>query len=298
MGCPGAFSLIEQGAHDGTLMDDVLRALQNLSPECLAAARPKIIEPGMVWREKQQARLKDWPVEWVDSAGTLEPFMGIHFSNELLDAFPVQLVRRGTDDWAEVHVEWKEDRFEFVDGAVRDAELRGRLAQIEVPAGYLTEVCLEAAHWMRTLGQKLTRGFILAIDYGFARAEYYRPDRSEGTLEAIAAHRVEKNPLTRPGELDLTTHVDFTSLAEAARQTGLRIEGFTDQHHFMVGLAARHFPDGVRPSASDMRAFQTLAHPTMLGRSFKVFAAARGVQSQPVLSGFAHARPAADELRG
>jgi SAM-dependent MidA family methyltransferase len=293
---PARFALIEQGAHDGTLMDDILRALQSLAPASLDAARPLIIEPGKVWREKQMARLKDWPVEWVESVDELDPFTGIHYSNELLDAFPVYLVRRVDGVWAEVHVDWQEDRFVLVDRPMKNVELGERLTRIDVADGYLTEICLEATQWMRTLGQKLARGYVVAIDYGFARVEYYRADRSEGTLEAVAAHRRERNPVSRPGEMDLTAHVDFTSLAEAARREGLRIEGFTDQHHFMVGLAARHFPDGVRPSASEMRAFQMLAHPTMFGRSFRVFAAARGIEGKKPLAGFAHARPAEVEL--
>jgi SAM-dependent MidA family methyltransferase len=293
---PATFSLIEQGAHDGTLMEDVLLGLRSISPECSSAARPTIIEPAAVWREKQRARLKDWPVEWADSVETLAPFTGIHFSNELLDAFPVHLVRRGADAWFELHVEWKDNRFTFVDRPVVNAELRARLAQIAAPTGYLTEVCLEATWWMKTLAQKLTRGYVLAIDYGFAHTDYYRPERTTGTLEALAAHRRESDPLARPGDVDLTAHVDFTALAEAARQTGLQIEGFTDQHHFMVGLAAQHFPDGVQPSASDMRAFQTLAHPTMLGRSFKAFASSRSVNSPMRLAGFSQACPADVEL--
>lgn len=290
LGCPGAFSLIEQGAHDGTLMEDVLLALRALSPDCAESARPTIIEPGPVWQEKQRALLKDWPVAWVDSVESLPPFEGIHYSNELLDAFPVRLVRRNAGGWSELYVDWKDDRFTFTDHTSANSELLARLDGINVADRYLTEVCLEAATWMQKLGQKLTRGYILVIDYGFTRAEYYRPERTEGTLEAIAAHRRESDVLARPGELDLTAHVDFTALAEAASEGGLQIEGFTDQHHFMVGLAARHFPEGKQPSASDMRAFQTLAHPTMLGRSFKCFAASRDIPAGPKLAGFTHAR--------
>jgi SAM-dependent MidA family methyltransferase len=296
MDCPNGFSLIEQGAHDGTLMEDVLLALKTLAPECSAAARPLIIEPSSPWREKQKARLKEWSIEWVDSVEKLAPFTGIHYSNELLDAFPVHLVRRGAADWLELHVDWVDDRFVFVERASGHPDLRARLAEICVPTGTQTEINLEANQWMLELGKKLMRGFILVVDYGFAHLEYYRPDRSEGTLEAIAGHRREKDVLARPGELDLTAHIDFTALAGAAKHAGLTIEGFTDQHHFLVGLATRHFPDGVRPSASEMRAFQALAHPTMLGRSFKVFAAARGVSLLERLAGFSKARPAEIEL--
>ena len=293
---PDAFPLIEQGAHDGTLLEDVLIALRTLAPECAAAARPVIIEPAPVWRERQAARLNNWPVQWTESVETLEPFAGIHFSNELLDAFPVQRVRRNADGWSELYVQWEGERFVWVDRPIEQPALNERLERIKAPPGYVTEVCLESARWMQTLGRKLTRGYILAIDYGFPHAEYYRPERIDGTLEAIAAHRREEDVLARPGELDLTAHVDFTALAETAAATGLHVEGFTDQHHFMVGLAARHFPDGRQPSAAEMRAFQTLAHPTLLGRSFKVFGASRGVNPGPPLAGFSHARPAAGEL--
>jgi SAM-dependent MidA family methyltransferase len=271
-------------------MEDVLLGLRSLSPECSTAARPMIIEPASFWQEKQRARLRDWPVEWATSVETLAPVTGIHYSNELLDAFPVHLLRRSAEGWCELYVDWKDGRFIFIDRPVENADLRARLEPLDVPAGYLTEVCLEATRWMRSLARKLTRGYVFAIDYGFTREEYYRPDRTTGTLEAIAAHRREGDVLARPGELDLTAHVDFTALAEVARQDGLQIEGFTDQHHFMVGLAAQHFPEGKQPSPSEMRAFQTLAHPTMLGRSFKVFAASRGMNPSRPLAGFAHAR--------
>jgi SAM-dependent MidA family methyltransferase len=295
---PREFSLIEQGAHDGTLIEDVLLGMQAIAPDCLSAARPAIIEPSAVWRMKQSERLRNWPIEWVDSVDALEPFMGIHYSNELLDAFPVHLVRSGENAWSELYVEWVGDRFGFVDRPIDDAELRARLERINVPVpvGFRTEVNLEATWWMRNLSQKLKAGYILTVDYGCARAEYYRPDRREGTLEAIATHRREKDVLARPGELDLTAHVEFTSLAQAGLESGLHLEGFTDQHHFLVGLASRHFSDGEPPSASDMRAFQTLAHPTMLGRSFRVFAAGRAVNSSQKLSGFLHSSSAADEL--
>jgi SAM-dependent MidA family methyltransferase len=296
LGRPGHFVLIEQGAHDGTLMDDVLGGLRTVSPDCLAVTRPKIIEPSPVWREKQQAKLAAWLVTWVDSVDALEPFTGVHYSNELIDAFPVHLVHRTDAGWSERFVDWDGDHFVFVDRPIADPKLNARLSAIEVPVGTVTEVNTEADRWISAVAGKLDRGFVLAIDYGFAREEYYRPDRTTGTLEAIAAHQREKDPLSRPGELDLTAHVDFTALAETALAQGLKVIGFTDQHHFLVGLAAKHFQEGVRPSPSDTRAFQTLAHPTMLGRSFKVFAASRGVDSEPTLAGFIHARDAEAEL--
>ena len=90
----------------------------------------------------------------------------------------------------------------------------------------------------------MQRGFVLAVDYGFPRHEYYAPTRITGTLSAYANHRREPDPLARPGEIDLTAHVEFDSIIEAAKAAGLRLEGFTDQHHFTVGIGAEHFADG------------------------------------------------------
>jgi SAM-dependent MidA family methyltransferase len=135
---------------------------------------------------------------------------------------------------------------------------------------------------------KLARGWVLAVDYGHERADYYAPERTEGTLSAYANHRREPDPFARPGEIDLTAHVDFTSLIESAETAGMKCAGFTDQHHFMVGLGAGHFADGA--NSGDVRAFQTLMHPQMMGMAFKVVCFAKGVELSPPLAGFRYAR--------
>lgn len=290
IGCPASFDVVEQGAHDGTLLADVLRALANQAPDCAAATRPGIIEPSESWRARQAARLNRWPIRWWESVETMDPIVGVHFSNELLDAFPVHLVRFDGSVWWERFVTWSDDAFRLVDQAIANPALSRRLAEFHVPTGYETEVNLVADQWMEGLLAKVERGCVFIADYGYPRGEYYAPHRITGTLQAIAEHRIEQNPLTRPGEADLTAHVDFTAVAQAAVKSGARIEGYTDQHHFLTGLVRLHFPDGVRPSPSELRAFQTLSHPTMLGRAFKMLAVSRSLADHPSpLSGFSFA---------
>jgi SAM-dependent MidA family methyltransferase len=262
LGRPADFTLIEQGAHDGTLAADILAALPAEMP-----ARLTIIEPSPHWRAAQQQKLASRDVRWIESVEALDPFTGIHYSNELLDPFPVHLVRRTADGLRECAVALDGDRFAFVEVPLSNARL------------HEGEVNLAALDWLAALAPKLTRGLMLVIDYGYTRNDPRTP-----TLEAIAAHR-RVDPLENPGEADLTAHVDFTSLAEA---TDLDVLGFTDQHHFLTGLSRLHFVEGVRPDPRDARAFQTLAHPTMLGRSFKALALGRGLTAQ--LAGFAFAR--------
>jgi SAM-dependent MidA family methyltransferase len=270
LGRPNPFDLVEQGANDGTLAADVVGAIRRFAPEC--PVRLSIVEPFDYWRMKQSARSFDSETRWFESADALPEFVGVHFSNELPDAFPVHLLHRTEDGWRERFVSSESDRLVFIDRELSSPGLRVYVAAHlpDMPVGTVTEVNLDARHWIKSVGRRLRAGFVLVIDYGVPRAEYYATHRTEGTLEAIADHRRESDPLARPGEIDLTAHVDFTSLAEAAKHAGLRVAGFTDQHHFLVGLSRLHFAEGVQPDPSETRAFQTLSHPTMLGRAFKV----------------------------
>jgi SAM-dependent MidA family methyltransferase len=287
LGRPAPFEIVEQGAHDGTLAADILAGLERFAPKCWV--KLTIVEPVALWRAKQAERLAGRLVTWVRDVESLDPFAGVHFSNELVDAFPVHRVRRVGDGWMEQCVSSSAGVLVFVDRPIASERLAMHLEKLPpLPEGIVTEVNLDALDWVEGIASKITRGVVLAIDYGHPRADYYVPHRREGTLEAAAAHRREFDPLSRPGEMDLTAHVDFTSLAEAAEAAGLRTLGFTDQHHFLVGLSQLHFAEGTQPDPVELRAFQMLAHPTMLGRTFKVLGLGRGIDA--TLAGFAFAR--------
>lgn len=271
LGRPEPFTLVEQGAHGGELHADVLNGLRELAPACFAATRSILVEPSPTLGDLQRQHLAEFPVEWCASLEALPAFCGIHFSNELPDAFPVHLVQWTGTEWLERHVTTQEgDAFTFADAPLSSDTLTAACAQIPqpLPAGYITEVNLAAPAWIRAIARKLTRGRICLVDYGYPREEYYLPDRVEGTLSAYASHRREPNPLARPGEIDLTAHVDFTSLIEAGTAGGLRLAEFTDQHHFAVRLGMDYFADGAHPT--DRRAFMTLMHPQFMGLAFKV----------------------------
>jgi SAM-dependent MidA family methyltransferase len=292
MGSPAAFAILEQGAHEGEFAADVLGALRDLEPVCFEAASYRIIEPLPVLASRQRERLAPFAAKtaWVASIEELAGAVGVHFSNELLDAFPVHLVVWTGREWRERHVADRAGTFVFTDGPLTSAALEVACGEMPLflPAGYVTEVNLAARRWIGDVGMCLRRGFVLAVDYGWNREEYYAPGRIAGTLSARASHRPQRDPLARPGEHDLTAHVEFSSVIEAAGAAGLRLAGFTDQHHFMVGLGALHFADGA--NAADRRAFQTLMHPEMMGCAFKVLCLAKGIGPLPELEGFRYAR--------
>ncbi len=287
LGAPSRWSIVEQGASVGDFAKDALLGLREFAADAFAAVEYTIVEPVEKLRVEQTARLAGLPVRWSASLEDLPPMVGVHFSNELLDAFPIHLVVRTQSGWAERHVQWTDDRFTFTDGPLTDPRLAPHLARIEASPGFITEVNLAALDWLSTLAARLDRGFVLLTDYGYPRDEYCA--RTAGTLSAYAAHQREPDPLARPGEIDLTAHVEFTSLIEHAGRLGLRTHGFLDQHRYMVGVSRLHFT-GEPPSPQEIRAFKTLMHPTLLGQAFKVLCLEKGVPPASSLAGFEFAR--------
>ncbi len=267
LGEPAHWMIVEQGAHRGEFARDALEGLRDFAPDCFEATRYVIVEPLDALQGPQIRALYDLPVEWVSDLAELGPFTGVHFSNELLDAFPVHLVARRGDRWVERCVDCPDEDFVFTDGSLSNSQLETHLAGFDAPDGFVTEVNLAAIDWVAALSEKMERGCVIAIDYGYPREQYL--ERFAGTLSAYAGHAREPDPLARPGEIDLTAHVEFTSLIEHAERAGFRLREFTDQHRFMVALSRLHFTNEP-PPAAELRAFKTLMHPGLLGQAFKV----------------------------
>jgi SAM-dependent MidA family methyltransferase len=290
------FTIVEQGAHSGDFAHDVLSAAQHEHADFFDALHYRIIEPFPVLRTRQTTALATFAgkVSWHQSVAELPTFRGVHFSNELLDAMPVHLVRWTGVEWQERHVTERDENFVFIDLPLSDPRLAARLREIPPPlaAGYETEVSLATLDWIAALAPKLRAGFVLAADYGWPRAEYYAPQRTAGTLRCYAQHRVAPSPFDQIGKSDITAHVEWTSLAEHAQACGLTLAGFTDQHHFLTGLLAGNFGERVVSSAGakTKRALQTLLHPQHLGRKFQFLALSKNVPTAVNLSGLRFAR--------
>jgi len=144
------------------------------------------------------------------------------------------------------------------------------------PEGYCTEVAPVVDQWVAESAELFSeKGLWWIIDYGYERADYYAPSRRTGTLRCYDAHRASEDPFASPGEQDITAHVDFTRVEEAAARAGLRCTRFTDQHHFLIEAARPwllamegRVPDAA--TAKRIRQFQTLTHPSLMGQQFKV----------------------------
>ncbi len=293
LGEPAEFTIVEQGANNGDFASDVLGALRVQNAACFEATTYCIVEPSPVLAGIQAVKLGAFAgrVKWFSSQAMLPRWTGVHFSNELLDAFPVHLVKWTGCEWLERCVDNSQDGFRFIDLPLSTSRLAGACAKIPPRvSGTITEINLAAEDWISETAAQMERGYILAVDYGWERDEYHSPTRTTGTLSAYANHRREENPLARPGEIDLTAHVNFTDLADAACSCGLEIAGFTDQHHFMVGIGEHHFANGA--NLADIRAFQTLMHPQFMGLAFKIVAFCKAAPIAP-LAGFRYSRKSA-----
>ncbi|MFL6539036.1 MAG: class I SAM-dependent methyltransferase [Chthoniobacterales bacterium] len=277
LGRPEPFTIVEQGAHNADFAVDVLRFVSRRMPDFAAALRYCIVE-----RFPAPRRSIDCRVRWCASLDELDPFSGVHFSNELLDAVPVHLVRRNAAGWHERYVAIENEQFVFVDGAptLPAASLP------DVPPPYETEINSRTSDWISPIAQKLTQGYVLAVDYGYPRAEYYAPHRSAGTLRCYAQHHVIDSPLSHVGEADITAHVDWTSVAEHAVANGLQLTGFTDQHHFLTGLVSA-FPEDELADLNRNQ-LQTLLQPTMLGSTFQFLVLSKNAPAK--LTGLKFAR--------
>lgn len=296
LGRPDNFVIVEQGAHHGDFARDVLGTVRAQIPAFFSALRYCIIEPIPLLRQRQAETLRDFlrTLTWRESMTDLEPFCGVHFSNELLDAMPVHLISRVGGEWQERCVTESGDGFDFVTTPISDVRLRQHLNAIpeHLTEPYETEVNLAALRWVKSLAAKLQRGFVLVADYGYARDQYYSPERSSGTLRCYAHHRLISSPFFEIGHTDITAHVDWTGIAIEAEAHGFDLAGFADQHHFLTGVATALMPDQFEAPANPAtrRALQTLIHPEVLGTTFQFLALAKNAGSDVRLSGFKFAR--------
>jgi SAM-dependent MidA family methyltransferase len=219
-------------------------------------------------------------VSWVAALAELpEGDRGTLFlCNELLDAFPVHRVRRNGLAWEEIGVtEGAGGVLAFDPRPVQTGALADEVARLpgDLPTGYTTEVHPAAADWMRALCAQQLRGAMLIADYGYEEAEYYAPERSDGTLRRYHQHRVDGEVLKDLGLADLTAHIPFSRVIAEAEHAGFAVKRFMEQGRFLTHAAKPWLAslEGRPPSSQTMallRQFQSLTHPSHMGAAFRM----------------------------
>ncbi|HKA43368.1 MAG TPA: SAM-dependent methyltransferase [Burkholderiales bacterium] len=289
----GLDELLELGAGSGALAADLLLELERL--RCLPR-RYLILELSSDLRSRSRDTIAARAPQQMDRVAWLNglpvAFRGVVIGNEVLDAMPVNRITRSGGATLEGYVRYDEAADSFVDVERPASEPVLRAAEkLPLPAdGYRTEIQLRACAFVRSLGAALEQGAAFFLDYGFPRQEYYHPQRAAGTLMCHYRHRAHDDPYFRPGLQDITSHIDFSAIAQAAQTAGLDLLGYASQAQFLVNcgitdVLAETPPDDLAAYSPQAGQAQKLMSPSEMGELFKVIAFGR--RWSPPLLGFA-----------
>ncbi len=285
--------VLEFGAGTGRLAADLLLALET---EGALPETYQIVELSGELRVRQQETLAARAphlagrVQWLDELPA--QFEGVIVGNEVLDAMPVRLFARLGGRWHERGVALADGKFTFEDRPLADNAIPDVLRVLPGDHDMVTETHAEAEGFTRAVGAMLTRGAAFFIDYGFPAAEYYHPQRAEGTLMCHYRHHAHPDPFLYPGLQDITAHVNFSGIAEAAVDAGLSVAGFASQARFLMNAGITELlmeldPTDARAFLPHANAVQKLLSEAEMGELFKVIVLTRGLDDALPLAGFA-----------
>ncbi len=296
---PSLRTIVEFGAGTGKLARDILSCFKQSGNRI---DQYLILETSAELKQRQTRTIAGHCPEFLRVTRWLTglPESGLNavvIANELLDALPVirfEIDRSGTAFPLGVSLENEQFRYSRSSEPL-EPRLAERLARFDLPAGYQSEIGDMAEAWLRTIAEKLNRGVILVIDYGFPQREFYHRERAGGTLMCHYRHVAHDNPFLYPGLQDITAHVDFSALAAAALDTGMQLAGYCNQAAFLLSLRLLDFSqdrgfseqDFAQPcphSLARNQEIRKLTLPHEMGELFKALALTRN-HDMP-LSGF------------
>jgi SAM-dependent MidA family methyltransferase len=298
MGKPPEFDIVEMGAGHGYLAKDIFNYLQNTSEGMSAfldSARYIIVEPYAEFEKKQRTVLGDLlenqeRITWARSLSELKDIKGCIFSNELLDAFPVHLIRMN-ETVNEIFISYSDNKFieEMQDVSSSDITNYINIFSNGLPPGYKTEINLRIKKWLESVAAVLKEGFVLTIDYGYSAKEYYTDDRTGGTLLCYHKHALNDSPYRNIGQQDITAHVNFSSLKLWGDDLGLKTVGYCPQGTFLTAagideMIVELYSDSA-DYLSEISKIKRLIFPQGMGESHNVMIQYKGSE-MPDLRGF------------
>lgn len=283
----GDGDILEFGAGTGIMASDIL--LFMAQQQCL----PKhyfILEISPDLQQRQQQTIAKRCPEFADRVIWLtqlptEPFRGVMLANEVLDAMPVHRFAISQHQQQIYYVTKKKHDYAWhLCATEKESELNERISQIQQTNfnsvdNFSSEISVVIPSWLQTVSETLQQGALLIIDYGFPEHEYYHLQRSMGTLMCHYQHRAHDNPLIYPGLQDITSHVDFTLVANSALESGLDVLGYTTQGFFLLACGILDLiPNSPTKQIQANQAIKKLTLPHEMGELFKVMALGRGVK--------------------
>jgi len=292
-------TLLELGAGSGALAVDLLQALARRGA---LPARYLILERSADLRERQRVHIAAATPHWLERVEWLEQppeqaFDGAIIGNEVVDALACARFVVETDGPREICVDVVAGRFVAVAKEPRE-QLARSLANLQsdlqqpLPPGYVSELNPELAAWFATISAPLRRGLVLLADYGYGRPEYYRAERTTGTMICHYRHHAHDDPFWHPGLNDLSASVDFTALAEAGVDSGFELLAYDNQSGFLIGAGIEGLYShlGELDDRARLRLTQQIKRlmlPGEMGERFKVMLFGRGVEAEWLPAGLA-----------
>jgi len=287
---------LELGGGSGAFAESVLPRLAELDA---LPRRYALLEPSADLRQRQRERLRATlpaalmqRVVWLDGPPQ-QPWNGLLFANEVLDALPTPRFALRDGEVFEEHVGLAPDgsleRKDLPADGMMQAAVRGLERKLgrTLPDGYRSELLVQLPWWIQAVTGPLQAGALLFVDYGYARGEYYAEARSEGTLVCSYRHRAHTDPYFLPGLQDLTAFVDFTALAEAGLAAGFELEGYCSQTSFLLGNGLQTRLEEIEAIEDEVLRYRRhqeikrLTLPGEMGERFQVMGLSRDVDLGP-----------------
>lgn len=282
---PDPFTILEPGAGMGQTAAEILGALGKKSPDFRKRVRYLALEKSAGQNAVLKRNLGEIPgFEVVEGLSLINPVVGMIFSNEFFDALPVhRLIMR--DAIREIYVGEEGGRLVDVEGELSDKSLAEWFETgVKLLKGQSADISLEWIKWTKLLAEKLGKGLLVSIDYGYPAHELYSPVRYQGTLLAYRGHKVSDDLYADPGGQDLTAHVDFTALAEAGLRAGLETVAFSDQLRMFMALGVHEVFAELEAECPTLAQYQVAVQPAKalimpggMGEMFKILAQHRGL---------------------
>lgn len=281
LGKPSPFALVELGPGRGTLMQDLLRATANVGG-FQEAKELYLIDSNEVLRQEQRKVLGQDNPRFLDDIEQLPAIPVLAIANEFFDALPVRQFEKSFRGWTERMVTIKNDALSLILRPLPDAELGFIPGELrESLPGFVYEFSPKAQTMMRTLARLLAarKGAALVIDYG------YTAFSGAPSVQAVSKH-VVADVFERPGEIDLTAHVDFNALAQAAKHEGLTVSPVTGQGEFLRNWGIDIRADSLKKHAAKTQiaeidaGLRRLTDESQMGALFKVMEIKSGGFSQ------------------
>ncbi|WP_329955802.1 class I SAM-dependent methyltransferase [Calidifontibacillus erzurumensis] len=233
--------ICEIGAGTGRLANFILEEWKKVDPDSFKQLKYIIVEISPYHREEQRKVIRSFEKVQQFSSLTemvnhLGKFNGIILANELFDAFPVDVVQKVNGEMVEVRITFENNQLVETFVPCKNEEIFNWLEQngIVLTNGQRMEIPLNMDHWLEETNAWLEKGIMFTIDYGYTKEEWMHPIHREGSLRGYYKHQIIKNPLSYPGDMDLTTHIHLDALIQKGEQVGLKLLGMLNQREFLL----------------------------------------------------------------